>query len=358
MSPQTVTEELISQIDSQDMRAKILNLYSQFETEFEVLNSPATLPDDIQNIVITGLGGSAIGGDLLRTYLSKELNIPIFINRNYFLPQFVGEKTLVVTCSYSGNTEETISAYHDALFRKANIACITSGGEIESKAKKNKQFVVKLPGGFPPRAAIGYSFKALVTVFEKFGFIQSKADEISETAELLKKESQRLSKVDDASNQAIQIAAKSVGKLPLIYTADDFFSIVGVRWKGQLCENAKVLAYSNVLPEMNHNELVGWKLNQDLLKQIHVILLHDQDDHARTQFRMDETKEVISKYTDTITEIYSKGHSLMSRVFSLIILGDWVSYYLAILNKIDPSPIEVIDHLKEALGGFRKDYET
>ncbi|ACF14922.1 bifunctional phosphoglucose/phosphomannose isomerase [Chloroherpeton thalassium ATCC 35110] len=355
MSSQTVTEELISQIDSQDMRAKILNLYSQFETEFEVLNSSATLPDDIQNIVITGLGGSAIGGDLIRTYLSKELSIPVFINRNYFLPGFVSEKTLVIACSYSGNTEETISAYNDALFRNASIVCITSGGEIESKAKKNKQFVVKLPGGFPPRAAIGYSFKALIIVFEKFGFIESKAGDTAETADLLKKESERLSKVEDLDNQAIQLAAKTVGKLPLIYTADDFTSIVGVRWKGQICENAKILAYANVLPELNHNELVGWKLNQDLLKQIHVIMLHDQDDHARTQFRMEITKKVISDYTESVTEVYSKGHSLMARVFSLIILGDWVSYYLAILNKIDPSPIEVIDHLKQALGGFRKE---
>ncbi|NTV47160.1 MAG: bifunctional phosphoglucose/phosphomannose isomerase [Chlorobiales bacterium] len=354
MAPKKLSTAAIEQFDPQQMRLKIQNLYAQLETKFDILNSSSVIkPSEVQNIVITGLGGSAIGGDLARTYLSGECKVPIFVNRNYTLPEFVGPATLVIASSYSGNTEETISAYKDAIKRKAKVFCITSGGEVEKMALKQKHYTVKIPPGYPPRTALGFSFTALLTTLANFGFIKSKAKDLKETAEFLKKKSEMYADFSLKGNLAVELAKKSVGKLPLIYTSDDFTSVVGVRWKGQICENAKVLAYSNVLPELNHNELVGWKLNKDLLKQTHVIVLHDKTDHVRTQFRMLVTADIAKKYTKSISEVQSEGNSLLTRLFSLILLGDWTSYYLAFFNEVDPTPVEVIDYLKKSLSDYK-----
>lgn len=354
MALKQLSQSAIETFDPQEMRLKIQNIYTQFETEFDTLNPSSTInPAQIQNIVITGLGGSAIGGDLVRTYLSGECKIPVLVNRNYTLPQFVGPSTLVIASSYSGNTEETISAYKDAIKRKAKVFCITSGGEVEKMALKQKHYTVKIPPGYPPRTALGFSFSALLTTLAKFGFIKSKAKDLKETASYLKEKSAFYANFKAKGNLAVELAKKSVGKLPLIYTSDDYTSVVGVRWKGQICENAKVLAYSNVFPELNHNELVGWKLNKDLLKQTHVIILHDKTDHNRTQFRMQVTAGIAKKYTKSISEVQSEGNSLLTRLFSLILLGDWTSYYLAFFNQVDPTPVEAIDYLKKALSEYK-----
>jgi glucose/mannose-6-phosphate isomerase len=355
MAPKQLSQSAIEAFDPQQMRLKIQTLYAQFETEFEYLNSSSLInPAEIQNIVITGLGGSAIGGDLVRTYLSGECKVPIFVNRNYTLPEFVGPATLLIASSYSGNTEETLSAYKDAIKRKAKVFCITSGGEVEKRAQKQKHYTVKIPPGYPPRTALGLSFTALLTTLAKFGFIKSKAKDLKETAAYLKEKSAFYADFKAKGNLAVELAKKSAGKLPLIYTSDDYTSVVGVRWKGQICENAKVLAYSNVLPELNHNELVGWKLNKDLLKQTHVIILHDnKTDHSRTQFRMQVTAGIAKKYTKAVSEVQSEGGSLLTRLFSLILLGDWTSYYIAFFNEVDPTPVEVIDYLKKSLSEYK-----
>ena len=303
----------------------------------------------IQNIVLTGLGGSAIGGDLLRSYLAEELKVPFIVNRNYVLPEFVGKQTLVIVSSYSGNTEETISAHKDAIKRKAKVLCISTGGETAKTAKKFKQPWIQIPPGLSPRAALAYSFFPLLVVFGKLGLIKSKDKDIKEAIDLIKAKSILFSNPELPDNAPLKLAEQLKGKLPVIYSPAEHLDAVNIRWRGQIAENSKQLSSGHVLPEMNHNELVGWKVLTDLMKQMHVIFLKDAGTQKRVAIRGEITKQVVSQYAGAITEVASEGKSLLARMFSLIHFGDWVTLYLAVLNNEDPEPVAVINFLKGEL---------
>ncbi len=304
----------------------------------------------IRNIVVCGLGGSAIGGDLLRSYLADELKVPFFVNRNYTLPKFVGPDTLVIISSYSGNTEETNTAHREALKRKARIVCISSGGTSEALARKARSPFIKVPGGLPPRAALGYSFFPLLLTLTKLGLIRNKQKEIKEAVSLLTARADEYTSPDPAANRALALAQELKHRIVVCYSSTERFDTVNTRWRGQIAENGKALAFGHVLPEMNHNELVGWKVLENEMQEMSVLFLRDKADHARVQIRMGITKEIIGKYTSHITEVWSEGNGLLARMFSLIYLGDWVSYYLAILHEEDPTPVAVINYLKTELG--------
>ncbi|MFA6456109.1 MAG: bifunctional phosphoglucose/phosphomannose isomerase [Bacteroidota bacterium] len=344
--------ELIKTHDPKGMRNLILNFPQQVEEAIAIgiaakikLNTKK-----IQSIVITGLGGSAIGGDLLRAYLADKCAVPVIVNRHYYFPEYVGKNTLVIVSSYSGNTEETVASYKDAIKRKAMIFCITSGGEVERIAKKYKHPYIKIPGGLPPRAALGYSFFPTLIALSKLGFIKDQKKEIKETLGLLKTLSARYADHNTADNIALNLAKTLLGKLPLIYSGADKFDTVNTRWRGQITENAKTLAFGHVFPELNHNEIVGWEVLKEIMKKIHVVILRDREDYKRIQLRMDISKGIIGGQADGITEVFSEGKSLLTRTFSLLYLADWLSLYLAILNGVDPSPVKKIDFLKEELG--------
>lgn len=341
----------IQQYDPKGMRNLILHFPEQVEEAIAIGNAAKLKINtaNIRHIVVTGLGGSAIGGDLLRAYFADQCDIPVSVNRHYYFPESVGKNTLVIISSYSGNTEETISAYKDAIKRKAVIFCITSGGTVERMAKKNKHPYIKIPGGFPPRAALGYSFFPTLMALSKLGFVKDQKKEIAETLRLLKKLSLLYSDHASTDNAALNLASTICGKLPLIYSGADKFDTVNVRWRGQITENAKTLAFGHVFPELNHNEIVGWEVLRDLMKKMHVIILRDKDDYRRVQLRMDITKGIIAQWADGITEVHSQGRSLLARMFSLLYLADWVSFYLAMLNGVDPSPVAKIDFLKDQL---------
>ncbi len=326
---------------------------SQFEDALNIIEG-AKLPDwdtnQIKNIVVAGLGGSAIGGDLVRSYLTEKFNIPFFICRNYTLPNFVNEYSLVFISSYSGNTEETLSAYDDAQRRKAKILAFSSGGKVKEKSLQHKITWVNIPKGFPPRAALGYSFVPILAMLERRGFIQGEKEQIKKTKELLSSNRSKYrieSKVQE--NLAKRIALELHQKLPIIYASTDHFDAVSTRWKGQICENAKMLAFNNVFPEFNHNELVGWKILSEYRDDLIVVILKDRNDHPRIKRRMEIVRGIIDKEKVRVIEVESSGETLLSRIFSLIQLGDFVSFYLAILNKEDPTPVKVIDFLKNKL---------
>lgn len=302
----------------------------------------------IENIVLTGLGGSAIGGDLLRSYLSDELRVPFIVNRHYVLPKFVSKKSLVIVSSYSGNTEETIAAHADATKRKARVLCISTNGTVAKSAKKYKQPIIAIPPGLSPRAALGYSFFPLLVTLAKLKLIKPKKKDIRETVDRLTANARIFSDPDSPDNTPLRLARQLQGKLPVIYSPTDL-DAVNVRWRGQIAENAKQLSSGNVLPEMNHNELVGWKVLTDIMKTMGVVFLRDRGTHRRVQIRTDITKEITSRYASSVSEVWSEGTSLLTRMFSLIQVGDWVSYYLAILNNEDPTPVQVIDFLKAEL---------
>ncbi len=341
----------IQRNDKSNMRRLLIEFPKQIDEAVQIGTkiSPPIRRSQIDKIVITGLGGSAIGGDLLRSYLTEELKIPIIINRHYYLPEFVNERTMVVISSYSGNTEETIASHLDAKKKKAKVLCISSDGETAMLAGKFKQPLITIPKGFPPRMALGYSFFPILITLTKIKIIKSKNVDIKETIALLKKKSKVYSTINK-NNPAVQLAKRLYMKLPIIYSAADRFDIVNLRWRGQIAENAKQLAFGHVLPEMNHNELVGWKVLRRIMEEdIAVIFLRDKEDHERIKVRLDITKSIVNQYASKVLEIHSEGKSLLARIFSLIYLGDWVSYYLAVLNGVDPTPVKVIDYLKSEL---------
>ena len=344
--------ELIEQHDPKGMRGLILNFPEQVD-EAAAIGEAARIKLNVKNIehiVVSGLGGSAIGGDLIRAYFADKCEVPVIVNRHYYFPDYVGKNSLVIISSYSGNTEETTASYKDAIKRKAKIFCITSGGEVERMAKKYKHPYIKIPGGFPPRAALGYSFFPTLIALSKLGFIKNQKKEIKETLALLKELSSQYSNHNAPDNRALNLAKRLHGKLPLIYSGADKFDTVNTRWRGQITENAKTLAFGHVFPELNHNEIVGWEVLKDIMKNIHVVILRDKEDYKRIQLRMDVTKGIIGDLADGITEVYSEGKSLLARMFSLLYLADWLSFYLAMLNGVDPSPVKKIDFLKEELG--------
>ena len=345
--------EKIKKIDQEGMYDRIYQFPSQFEDALKRTKEtqlPKWDKSKIKNIVVAGLGGSAIGGDLVRSYLAERLDIPFFICRNYTLPNFVYSSSLVFVSSYSGNTEETLSAFEDASKRSAKIICITSNGKVERISSEENIPCVPLPKGFQPRAALGYSFVPILESLEKLGLVQGEEANIEKAKGFLELNRKKyLIEVDTEKNEAKKLATKLHGKLPIIYASCDHFDAVSTRWKGQFCENAKMLAFNNMFPEFNHNELVGWKVLSDYRDDLIVVILRDKEDHPRIQRRMEIVKDIIEKREVEVIETESCGENLLSRMFSLIQLGDFTSFYLAVLNKEDPTPVKVIDYLKNEL---------
>jgi glucose/mannose-6-phosphate isomerase len=345
-------ERNILRHDTLNMRKLLIEFPQQIEGAIRIGKSAkvSLKPSRIRNIVVTGLGGSAIGGDLLRSFLADELAIPFAVNRHYFLPEYVDANSLVIVSSYSGNTEETIAAHEDARKRKAQVLCISSNGETERLAKKYKHALVKIPTGFPPRAALGYSFFPVLVLLARLKLAKLKEKQMKETVALLRSKVDEYTSLDPQINHALALARRLHNRIPIVYSPAEWYDSVNLRWRGQFSENAKVLAFGHVVPEMNHNELVGWKILRQQMKEMAVIFLRDRAIHHRVAVRMNIMKTIISEYAAEIIEVESEGNSLLARMFSLIYLGDWVSFYLAILNGVDPTPVKVIDYLKNELG--------
>jgi glucose/mannose-6-phosphate isomerase len=314
----------------------------------EGLNLPVEL-SNIQNIIITGLGGSAIGGDLLRSYLQYENKLPVQINRNYFLPSYADENTLLIASSYSGETEETLSAYEDAVKKKCKIVCISSGGKLSVLAKSEGHLLITVPKGYQPRCALAYSFFPLLMLLGKLGFVSERNSQILDLIEFINGKKDIYTSLDSTINNAISNAEYIKGRIPVIYSSNDLLDIVNLRWRGQFSENSKSLAFGNYFPEMNHNEIVGWQENSEILRNFAVLFLKDKEDNPRILKRLQVTKELLGPYRGIDIEIESEGNSRLERIFDLVYLGDWISFYLAILYKTDPSPIEKINILKNKL---------
>lgn len=343
----------IKKLDKGGMYDRIYQFPSQLEDGLErtrEVQLPGWEGAKISSIVVAGLGGSAIGGDLVRSYLAERLKIPFLVCRNYNLPAFVDSSSLVFVSSYSGNTEETLSAFEKVQRRGAKVICISSDGEVGEISSAKKFPCVKLPGGFQPRAALGYSFVPVLSLLERLGLVTGEEREIEKTKEFLQEDRDTYRvELKVEQNQAKKLATRLQGKLPIIYASTDHFDVVATRWKGQLCENAKMLAFNNVFPEFNHNELVGWKVLSDYRDDLVVAILRDREDHPSIKRRMEIVKRIIQEQKVEVMEVDSRGDGLLSRMFSSIQLGDFVSFYLAILNQEDPTPVKVIDYLKEEL---------
>ena len=319
-------------IDNSNMLKAIEDFPHQCKTALELPNG-MSVSGKIDKIVVIGMGGSAVGGDLLKICMHNS-GIPVFVVRDYMVPSFVNENTLVFAVSYSGNTEETISAFEDATRKKGKIIAVTSGGILEAKAKK----VIKIPGGLQPRAALGYLFFPVLGVLVNSDLAHVESNEITEMLSTL-------SKTSEFKAFGELFAKKIQNRTPIVY-ASDFLGAVAYRWKTQFNENSKTSAFTHVFSEMNHNEIAGY---QSMSRTNFIsIFIRDKEDNEGIKKRMDITKDIISSRVD-VEEIFTKGESLLSRIFSGIYYGDFVSYYLAIINKIDPTPVTVIENLKKKL---------
>lgn len=346
--------EAVRALDPDNMYNRIFDLPEQMTQAMKIAsgwNVPASDFPDVKNIVVVGMGGSAIGGDIARSFLSSELLIPFQICRNYVLPEFVDDETLVIASSYSGNTEETLAAIEDAMERSAMIAALSTGGLLEEIAQINEIPMLKLPAGLQPRAAIGFSFVPLMMFLEKIGIVKDVTDRIKATIAHLKTTRERMIEDRDVNqNPAKQLAQLIHGKLPIIYGGPTLSDVMAARWKAQICENAKLLSFYNTYPEFNHNELVGWSNFPAPLKDYFIVInLRDTEDHPKVSLRMDVVKETIEEKDVQVIDIWASGESPLERMFSLLQMGDFVSYYLAILNEIDPTPVDVIENLKNEL---------
>lgn len=303
------------------------------------------------NIVCAGLGGSAIGADIVRSYIAGECRTPFYINRSYDLPGFVDNNSLVIASSYSGNTEETLSAYKQAKSKGARVIVITAGGRLKKLASKDGFTVFDLPAGLPPRCALGYSAATLLVVLSKIGVIKDQSKNIDEAVRVMYglHNSKLSPSASHTKNIAKHLAARLYGHYPVIYGSQDKMGAVVTRWRGQLAENAKTLSSSALLPEMNHNEVVGWDNPAKILKSFSVVMIRDMGNGPRLARRFDITKRIINGKCANLTEVNSYGKGLLARIFSLVHIGDFVSFYLAILNKCDPTPVERINYLKKEL---------
>jgi len=343
----------ISKLDRENMLDLLVSFPKQCKDALfigEHLRLVTSYKRGYSNIVFTGLGGSAIGADVIKGYVGGEISIPIFVNRTYAMPHFVNRETLVFAASYSGNTEETLSAYRDAKKRQAKVVVITSGGKLRNLALGNKDMLIIIPKGYPPRCALGYSFIPALTTLYKLGIVKNKKEEIKKAVHFLDnlQEKKLASSVKGRANIAKSIAGKIHGKLPVIYASDKLGSIA-TRWRGQFAENSKTLASSHVFPEMNHNEIVGWVHPRGILKNFVAIVLRNKEDFTRVKKRMDITVSILKRSKFRVLELESEGKSLIERMLSLIYTGDFVSFYLSILNRINPTPVDRITYLKNQL---------
>ena len=299
---------------------------------------------DTRNIVIAGMGGSGIGANLVESLTFGRIPFPITVCKSYNIPQFVSPHTLFIACSYSGNTEETVAALHKAMLKRAQVIAIASGGKLLEICKEyNLQYIQLPPGSDSPRAMLAFNMIALLYVFYHTNLIGAAFIKETENAiEFLDRGEKGI------QSEAELIAKKLKGKLPVIY-CDNRLYAMALRFQQQLNENSKHLAHINTFPEMNHNELVGWRFPENLMPMLQAIYLYSDHDHERVEKRMEICRDIFEKKSNPIIDIIGEGASLLEQYYYLIHLTDWISFYLAKENGVEPDPIEPILFLKSEL---------
>ncbi|MEL7835175.1 bifunctional phosphoglucose/phosphomannose isomerase [Fodinibius sp. Rm-B-1B1-1] len=341
--------EDINVIDSQNMRGFLTTFPDQWREAMEITADLSLTIDKerVANICFAGMGGSAIGPDLIRSFCYRDGLYPMEVIRHYEIPQWVNENTLFIACSFSGNTEETLAALSTARERGAQAIALTGGGELMVNAAKEEIDYIKVPGGMPPRAALGYSFVALYRICQHLELVEETDGALKDTARFLAEQNDLLANPTD--NEALNLAEEILDTLPIIYSDATMMQGVNLRWQNQFAENAKTLSYGNSMPEMTHNEIVGWERIVHLTGRLSVILLIDKEDDPRVQRRMEIVEELIEDQAASLHVLKTRGQTRLTRMFSLIQLADWTSFYLAMLSNVDPTPITKIELLKSKL---------
>lgn len=341
--------EAMRRIDRSDMMGILLSFPELVEKAYALPRPRLELSgiDELDGVVVIGMGGSAIGGDLLQSWIMERGGPPVYVNRDYDLPSFVGPKHLVFAVSYSGNTEETISAFELALRKGCKPVTISSGGILERLGNASRH--IKLPPGLQPRAAVSLMLLPMLGVLEDLGGPRCEA-EVREAAGLLSAMIDEIGPdVPEENNPAKQIATGLYGAFPMVFSGP-FLAPVAKRWRTQLNENSKLLAREDFLPEMDHNDLVAWS-EDPRAGECAVVILRDRKEHPRVAKRVELTRKLGLDRARFVTEVRSRGEGALARLLTALLVGDFVSFYLAILRGMDPTPVEVIERLKKELAG-------
>ena len=346
--------QVYSEYDPEGMLARIHEMPELCQQAWQMAMN-FDLPQDlsgVNKVVILGMGGSAIGGDLVSSLAVAEAKLPIVICRDYNLPAFVDAKSLVIASSYSGMTEETLSSFKQSLETESKKLVITTGGKLRTMAEERNIPVFSFDYKSQPRAALAFSLLPILGFLQKLGFISDKSAEVAETVQVLQELSQRINEgVLLSHNPAKQLAQRLSGHLAVIYGAG-IVSEVAHRWKTQLNENSKAWAFYEVFSELNHNAVVGYQFPSELASKIVVVLLRSTSLERRIQLRYRVTSKLLDQAKVQYQFVDGQGTSPLSQVMSLVLFGDYVSYYLAILYQIDPSPVKAIDYLKGQLANY------
>lgn len=340
----------IESLDGQGHFAMATSLPDQLEMAYA---SGADVIDDaggeVGGIAVAGMGGSAIGSDLVANVYDGMLPSPLVTVRGYRLPHWIDSRSLVFIVSYSGNTEESLSCLEQALERGSRTICISSGGKVSEIAAAEGLPLIEVPAGMQPRAAMGYLSIPIASCLESLGLVEALEQDMKEAAAVMRELGASLVPgVPTADNPAKQLAAMLHGNVPVVYGCE-LTDVAARRWKCQINENAKNICFANEFPELNHNEIVGWQFPEDLLGRFRIVYLKDRELHPQNGRRMSITAALLEGFTGKVTEVATSGESRLARLFSVIHLGDFVSLYLAILSGVDPSPVDRIEDLKRQL---------
>lgn len=339
---------VIEQKDPEGALGVAAKQYEQAAFKAEVIN-PEHDKRHLTSIVVTGMGGSALAALLAKVLLQKELAISFEITREYELPNYVGHDTLVIASSYSGNTEETISSLNQARAKGAQIGVVASGGELIDIAASNNISHVFIPAGIQPRMGVLYNLAGLLTLLHNFGVISTTwLDQLESLSDWLQSESSKwTADVPTEQNYAKQLALESVGKTPVFY-GSPLTAPLAYKWKISWNENAKNVAFWNQYPEFNHNEFLGWS-SHPVEKPFVIFDLRSSFDRPRIGQRMDLSDRLLSGRRPHAQAIELKGDTLLAQFMWGSILADFASIYVAVLNGVDPTPVVLIEKLKQEL---------
>ena len=341
--------ERIRAADPDDMLGRIKDLPKQVRDAWAIATK-ASLPPaygDVRNVVVAGMGGSAIGGDLAAALLADELKVPMTVHRDYGLPAYVGRDSLVIASSYSGNTEETLSAFEDARKRGAKVLVLTTGGKIAELGRASNFPVVTFSYKAQPRAALGYSLGLVLGVLTRLGFVRDLADDIEAALSDLGRLEERVHE-GARTNDAKKLALELHGRIPFAYGAG-VMGVMARRVKGQWNENAKNWSAFDVMSELNHNAVVGFPNPPIAREALVVLFLRSDRDNPRHKLRFEVTRELLDRAQIAHKTLQFRGQNVLSEVLQLVYFTDYVSFYLALLNGADPSQVKSIDYLKDRL---------
>lgn len=344
--------ESISKIDKSGMLDDVAGFPKQILKSKEIINQ-SNLPNlyKIDNIIICGMGGSAISGDIVQSLFRERIDIPIFVSRQYDLPRWAHKNTLVITQSYSGNTEETLSTFKHASQKHCKIIGISSGGKLKEYCEKRQIPHIKIPENIQPRAATGYILFSSIYALQKMGVLTHNMEsEIKETIDITHDFSEHNKKeIPENENLSKQIAKKIFGTIPQVY-GWNHYSPIAKRWCTQFNENSKVICRYDEVSECNHNDIVGWSRNPEVSKKFTCIMIRNHEDESiYMTTRLNFMKKLYQDVASQVIEIQVKGKKRLAKMMYLMYFGDFISCYLAILRNVDPSSVEAIDELKDLL---------